>query len=62
MISGRGSWNLAHFSNPAYDRLSKEFVATPDLVTQQWLAGQAAGCGPSVHQGSGDGLENAPEC
>jgi peptide/nickel transport system substrate-binding protein len=38
--TGQGSWNAAHFNNPAYDKLSKEFVATPDLTTQRRLAGQ----------------------
>jgi peptide/nickel transport system substrate-binding protein len=38
--SGQGSWNAAHFNNPTYDKLSKEFVATPDLTTQRRLAGQ----------------------
>jgi len=38
--TGQGSWNAAHFNNPAYDKLSKEFVATPDLATQRRLAGQ----------------------
>jgi peptide/nickel transport system substrate-binding protein len=38
--SGQGSWNAAHFDNPAYDKLSKEYVATPDLTTQRRLAGQ----------------------
>jgi peptide/nickel transport system substrate-binding protein len=38
--TGQGSWNAAHFNNPVYDKLSKEFVATPDLATQRRLAGQ----------------------
>ena len=38
--TGQGSWNAAHFNNPAYDKLSKEFAATPDLATQRRLAGQ----------------------
>jgi len=38
--TGQGSWNAAHFNNPTYDQLSKEFVATPDLTTQRRLAGQ----------------------
>jgi peptide/nickel transport system substrate-binding protein len=38
--TGQGSWNAAHFSNSAYDKLSKEFIATPDLTTQRRLAGQ----------------------
>ena len=38
--TGQGSWNAAHFSNPTYDKLSREFVAAPDLATQRRLAGQ----------------------
>ena len=38
--TGQGSWNAARFSNSAYDKLSKEFVATPDLTTQRRFAGQ----------------------
>jgi peptide/nickel transport system substrate-binding protein len=38
--TGQGSWNAAHFRNSAYDKLSKEYVATPDLSTQRRLAGQ----------------------
>jgi len=38
--TGQGSWNAAHFNNSTYDKLSKEFVATPDLTTQRRLAGQ----------------------
>jgi len=37
---GQGSWNAAHFNNSTYDKLSKEFVATPDLTKQRRLAGQ----------------------
>lgn len=38
--SGQGSWNAAHFRDPTYDKLSKEFVAAVDLSTQRKLAGQ----------------------
>ncbi|MBO0784646.1 MAG: ABC transporter substrate-binding protein [Actinobacteria bacterium] len=38
--SGQGSWNAAHFNDPTYDKLSKEFVAAVDLSTQRKLAGQ----------------------
>ena len=38
--TGTGSWNAARFSNPVYDRLSKEFIATPDLSSQRRIAGQ----------------------
>ena len=38
--TGQGAWNAARFNNPTYDKLSKEFTATPDLRTQRRLAGQ----------------------
>lgn len=38
--TGQGSWNAAHFSDPAYDKLSKEFIAAVDLSSQRTLAGQ----------------------
>jgi peptide/nickel transport system substrate-binding protein len=38
--TGAGSWNAARFSNPAYDRLSKQFIATVDVTTQRQIAGQ----------------------
>lgn len=38
--TGQGSWNAARFSNPNYDMLSKQFVATVDLSTQRRIAGQ----------------------
>jgi peptide/nickel transport system substrate-binding protein len=38
--TGQGAWNAARFSNPTYDKLSKEFIATVDLSTQRMLAGQ----------------------
>jgi peptide/nickel transport system substrate-binding protein len=38
--TGQGSWNAARFNSPAYDNLSKEFIATPDLSTQRRLARQ----------------------
>jgi peptide/nickel transport system substrate-binding protein len=38
--TGQGAWNAARFSDPTYDRLSREFVASPDLSTQRRLAGQ----------------------
>jgi peptide/nickel transport system substrate-binding protein len=38
--TGQGSWNAARFNNSTYDKLSKEFVATPDLATQRRLAGR----------------------
>jgi peptide/nickel transport system substrate-binding protein len=38
--TGQGAWNAARFSNPTFDKLSKEFVAAPDLSTQRRLAGE----------------------
>jgi len=38
--TGSGSWNAAHFNNPTYDKLSKEFVAAVDPATQRKIAGQ----------------------
>lgn len=38
--TGQGKWNAARFSNPVYDRLSKDYVAAADLSTQRWLAKQ----------------------
>jgi peptide/nickel transport system substrate-binding protein len=38
--TGQGSWNAARFNNPTYDKLSKQFIATIDLGTQQKIAGQ----------------------
>jgi peptide/nickel transport system substrate-binding protein len=38
--TGQGSWNAAHFNNPTYDKLSKQFLAAVDLSTQQKIAGQ----------------------
>jgi peptide/nickel transport system substrate-binding protein len=38
--TGQGAWNAARFSDPAYDALSKQFIAAVDLSTQRRLAGQ----------------------
>jgi peptide/nickel transport system substrate-binding protein len=38
--TGTGPWNAARFSNPTYDALSKQYIATVDLSTQRRLAGQ----------------------
>lgn len=38
--TGQGSWNAAHFNDPTYDKLSKQFIAAVDLSTQRQLAGQ----------------------
>jgi peptide/nickel transport system substrate-binding protein len=37
---GTGTWNAAHFNDPAYDKLSNEYIAAIDLSTQRSLAGQ----------------------
>jgi peptide/nickel transport system substrate-binding protein len=37
---GTGAWNAAHFSNADYDRLSNQYIATPDLSSQRTIAGQ----------------------
>ena len=39
LVSG-GAWNAAHFNNPTYDRLVKQYVAAIDLQTQRTIAGQ----------------------
>jgi peptide/nickel transport system substrate-binding protein len=38
--TGQGAWNAARFSNPTYDKLSKQFIATVDLQGQKQVAGQ----------------------
>jgi peptide/nickel transport system substrate-binding protein len=38
--TGSGSWNAAHFNNPTYDTLSKQFIAAVDLSAQRRLAGE----------------------
>jgi peptide/nickel transport system substrate-binding protein len=38
--TGQGSWNAAHFDDPAYDSLSKQYVAAVDLSAQRKLAAQ----------------------
>jgi peptide/nickel transport system substrate-binding protein len=38
--TGTGSWNAAHFSNPQYDKLAAQYIATADLSTQRMVAGQ----------------------
>jgi peptide/nickel transport system substrate-binding protein len=35
-----GTWNSAHFKNPKYDDLVKQYVASVDLQVQKKLAGQ----------------------
>src|SRR5215813_599757 len=38
--TGSGSWNAAHFNNPTYDKLSRDFVAAVDTTSQRRIAGQ----------------------
>jgi peptide/nickel transport system substrate-binding protein len=38
--TGQGAWNAAHFDNPTYDSLSKQYVAAVDLSSQRMLAQQ----------------------
>jgi peptide/nickel transport system substrate-binding protein len=38
--TGTGPWNAAHFANPQYDSLVKQYIAATDLSTQKSLAGQ----------------------
>ena len=35
-----GVWNAAHFKDPAYDRLVKQYTAAVDLPTQKTIAGK----------------------
>jgi peptide/nickel transport system substrate-binding protein len=35
-----GTWNAAHYNNPAYDQLVDQYVAAFDLDTQRQIAGQ----------------------
>ena len=35
-----GAWNAAHFHNPAYDKLFRQYIAAIDLQTQKRVAGQ----------------------
>jgi peptide/nickel transport system substrate-binding protein len=39
-LSSSGAWNAAHFKNPTYDKLVKQYVAAVDLATQRTLAGK----------------------
>jgi peptide/nickel transport system substrate-binding protein len=38
--TGQGSWNAARFNDPAYDALSRQFIAAVDLSVQRRIAGQ----------------------
>jgi peptide/nickel transport system substrate-binding protein len=39
-LSSDGPWNAAHFKNPTYDNLVKQYVAAVDLSTQRTIAGK----------------------
>ena len=38
--TGTGSWNAAHFNDPAYNSLVAQYVATVDLSSQRTIAGK----------------------
>jgi peptide/nickel transport system substrate-binding protein len=39
-LTSSGVWNAAHFKNPTYDGLVKQYVSSVDLQTQKTLAGK----------------------
>jgi peptide/nickel transport system substrate-binding protein len=39
-LTSNGPWNAAHFKDPAYDKLVKQYVAAVDLTTQRAIAGK----------------------
>jgi peptide/nickel transport system substrate-binding protein len=39
-LESDGTWNAAHYKNPQYDTLAKQFISTADPSTQQQIAGQ----------------------
>jgi peptide/nickel transport system substrate-binding protein len=39
-LLSNGTWNAAHFKNPGYDSLVKQYTAAVDLQTQKQLAGK----------------------
>jgi len=39
-LQSKGTWNAAHFKNPTYDSLSKQYIATSDLQSQKTIAGK----------------------
>jgi peptide/nickel transport system substrate-binding protein len=39
-LTTKGSWNAAHFHDPAYDKLFAQYTAALDLPTQKKLAGE----------------------
>jgi peptide/nickel transport system substrate-binding protein len=38
-LTSGGTWNAAHFKNPQYDKLVREFVAALDVTSQKKLSG-----------------------
>jgi peptide/nickel transport system substrate-binding protein len=38
--AGTGPWNAAHFANPQYDGLVKQYIAATDVSSQKSVAGQ----------------------
>jgi peptide/nickel transport system substrate-binding protein len=39
-LLSNGPWNAAHFKNPTYDNLVKQYTAAVDLQTQKQIAGK----------------------
>jgi peptide/nickel transport system substrate-binding protein len=39
-LLSNGTWNAAHFKNPTYDNLVKQYTAAVDLQTQKQIAGK----------------------
>jgi peptide/nickel transport system substrate-binding protein len=39
-LLSKGTWNAAHFKNPTYDNLVKQYTAAVDLQTQKTIAGR----------------------
>jgi peptide/nickel transport system substrate-binding protein len=39
-LLSKGTWNSAHFKNPDYDKLVKDFTAQTDIDAQMRVAGQ----------------------
>ena len=39
-LLSNGTWNAAHFKNPTYDNLVKQYTAAVDLQTQKEIAGK----------------------
>jgi len=38
-LTSKGAWNAAHFKDPAYDKLVKQYVAAVDLSSQRKISG-----------------------